>query len=64
MREAVQARNGTRFDRAHFKEYGESALTFEAVYFVLSADYNLCMDITTERTTGPLRRGGPEGKLC
>ena len=35
----------TRFDRAHFKEYGESALIFEVVYYVLSADYNIYMDI-------------------
>ena len=34
----------TRFDQAHFKEYGEFALIFEFVYFVLSPDYNLYMD--------------------
>jgi small-conductance mechanosensitive channel len=35
----------TRFDRAHFKSYGDSALQFEAVYYVLTADYNKYMDI-------------------
>lgn len=35
----------TRFDRAHFKEYGDSALVFEVVYHVLDRDYNLYMDI-------------------
>lgn len=35
----------TRFDRAHFKSYGESALQFEVVYFVLTPDYNKYMDI-------------------
>jgi small-conductance mechanosensitive channel len=34
-----------RFDRAHFKGYGDSALQFEVVYYVLSADYNQYMDI-------------------
>jgi small-conductance mechanosensitive channel len=34
-----------RFDRAHFKGYGESALLFEAVYFVLDPDFNKHMDI-------------------
>lgn len=29
----------TRFDRAHFKSYGDSALIFEVVYYVLSRDY-------------------------
>ena len=33
------------FDRAHFQKYGDSALIFEVVYFVLSADYNQYMDI-------------------
>jgi small-conductance mechanosensitive channel len=35
----------TRFDRAHFKSYGESALLFEVVYYCLDADYNKYMDI-------------------
>jgi len=35
----------TRFDRAHFQSFGDSALIFEVVYFVLSADYNTSMDI-------------------
>lgn len=44
IRQAVERRSGTRFDRAHFKAYGDSALRFEVVYFVLSPDYNLYMD--------------------
>jgi small-conductance mechanosensitive channel len=35
----------TRFDRAHFYRFGESALEFEAVYFVCSTEYNVCMDV-------------------
>jgi len=38
----------TRFDRAHFLSFDESQLTFEVVYFVLSADYNKYMDIQQE----------------
>ena len=45
LREAVQAQAKTRFDRAHFKEYGDSALVFEIVYYVLDRDYNLYMDL-------------------
>ena len=45
IREAVEARDKVRFDRAHFKKYGDFALVFEVVYYVLSADYTLCMDI-------------------
>lgn len=45
VRACIEAQTKTRFDRAHFKEYGDSALVFEAVYFVLDADYNVYMDI-------------------
>ena len=37
-----------RFDRAHFKEFGDFSLVYEVVYYVLSADYNLYMDIQQE----------------
>lgn len=45
VREIIQSQEKTRFDRAHFKEYGDSSLNFEVVYFVQSPDYNLYMDI-------------------
>lgn len=35
----------TRFDRVHFKEYGDSSLNFEVVYFVTDPDYNIYMDV-------------------
>lgn len=31
-------------DRVHFQSFGDSALIFEVVYYVLSADYNVYMD--------------------
>ena len=45
LREAVESRERVRFDRAHFQKYGDFALIFEVVYYVLSADYNEYMDI-------------------
>lgn len=45
IQDIITAQEKTRFDRAHFKEYGDSALIFEVVYFVLSPDFNLYMDI-------------------
>lgn len=45
VRDIVTAQPGTRFDRAHFKEYGDFALLFEVVYYVLDRDYNVYMDI-------------------
>ncbi|MFH1858377.1 MAG: mechanosensitive ion channel family protein [Candidatus Omnitrophota bacterium] len=35
----------TQFDRAHFQSYGDFALIFEIVYYVLTPDYNKYMDV-------------------
>ena len=45
LREAVEAHDQARFDRAHFKEYGDFSLNFETVYYVGVPDYNVYMDI-------------------
>jgi len=45
IRDAIESADLTAFDRAHFKEFGDFSLNFEAVYYVLSADYNIYMDI-------------------
>lgn len=45
VREAVERQDKSRFDRSHFKEYGDFALLFESVYYVLGPDYNEYMDI-------------------
>ncbi len=46
LREAVEAHGEqVRFDRSHFKAYGDFSLNFETVYYVLAADYTLYMDI-------------------
>lgn len=46
IREAVEAlgEDTVRFDRSHFQSYGDFALSFETVYYVLDPDYNLYMD--------------------
>jgi small-conductance mechanosensitive channel len=38
----------TVFDRAHFFSYGDFALIFEIVYYVMGSDYNKYMDIQQE----------------
>ncbi|MDX9875125.1 MAG: mechanosensitive ion channel family protein [Spongiibacteraceae bacterium] len=38
----------TRFDRAHFVSFDDYRLKFEVVYYVLSPDYNVYMDIQQE----------------
>ena len=45
VREIVEATGGTRFDRCHFLKFGASALDFELVYWVNSADFNVYADI-------------------
>ena len=45
IRSIVEGQHATRFDRAHFKEYGDSALLFEVAYYVTDPDYNRYMDI-------------------
>lgn len=44
VREIVQAQDSVRFDRAHFKKFGDSSLDFEVVYTLLDPDYTLYMD--------------------
>ncbi|MBI4535382.1 MAG: mechanosensitive ion channel family protein [Ignavibacteriae bacterium] len=45
LREIIESQPLARFDRAHFREYGDSALIYEAVYYVKSPEYNTYMDI-------------------
>lgn len=44
VRGIVEAQPQVRFDRAHFKGFGESSLEFEVVYWLLDPDYNRYMD--------------------
>jgi small-conductance mechanosensitive channel len=41
---AIAEQDSVRFERAHFKGFGDSALLFEAVYWVLTPDYGTHMD--------------------
>jgi small-conductance mechanosensitive channel len=43
-REAIESCPNTRFDRSHFKSFGDSALVFETVYYMTVPDYNSYMD--------------------
>jgi small-conductance mechanosensitive channel len=44
LRRIVEAQPSIRFDRAHFKGIGRGSFDFEAVYHVLSPDYDVYMD--------------------
>ena len=45
LKAAIEKQSRTRFDRAHFKAYGQFSLVFETVYYVHTPDYNVYMDI-------------------
>lgn len=61
VREIVTGMERTRFDRCHFQKFGASSLDFEVVYFVLSADYNVYMDVQQAINLELMRRFEREG---
>lgn len=61
IREIVEGCQQVRFDRAHFRDYGASSLNFEVVYYILSPDYNVYMDIQQKINLQLYRRFEEEG---
>lgn len=61
IREIIEAQDHSRFDRAHFSKYGDFALNFEMVYYVLKPDYNVYMDIQQAINLAIFRRFQEEG---
>lgn len=45
LKEIIGEQEKARFERSHFKGYGEYALNFETVYWVEDPDFNVYMDI-------------------
>ena len=61
IREIIESQDKARFDRAHFKEYGDFALIFEIVYYVRVPDYNAYMDTQQAINLAIFRRFQEEG---
>lgn len=61
IRQIIERQDSARFDRAHFKEYSDSSLNFESVYYVKSPDYNAYMDIQQAINLELFRRFKDEG---
>ncbi len=61
IEEIIKAQELARFDRSHFKEFGEFSLDFENVYYVLSPDYNIYMDVQQAINLAIFRRFQAEG---
>ena len=45
IEEIVSGQPDVRFDRCHFKSFGDFAIVFETVYYVLVPDYAVYMDV-------------------
>ncbi len=45
IQKAVEAQEQTRFSRSHLKQFGDSAIEFETVYFVPVPEYAVYMDV-------------------
>lgn len=56
VKEIIDALGEARFDRAHFKGYGDSSLDYEVVYYVLSPEYAKYMDIQQAINVELMRR--------
>jgi small-conductance mechanosensitive channel len=61
VKELIEAREGVRFERVHFKEYGESELKYEVVYHVKGPDYKIYMDVQQMINLEIFRRFRKEG---
>ncbi len=61
VRAIIESLPETRFDRAHFVEYGDYALKFEVVYFMLNPAYNVYMDTQQAINLELYRRFRSEG---
>lgn len=61
VRSIVERCERTRFDRAHLMRFGDSSLDYELVYWVLSPDYNVHMDIQQQIQLALIRAFEKEG---
>ena len=61
VRELLSAEERVRIDRSHFHAITDQALAVETVYFVLSAEYNVYMDIQQRLNLAMLERLAAEG---
>mgnify|MGYP000686895194 CR=1 FL=1 len=44
IKEIIERKGNVRFDRTHFKQFGNFSLDFEIVYWMQTPDYNIYMD--------------------
>jgi small-conductance mechanosensitive channel len=55
IEDIISSQSNVRFDRSHFKSFGDFALNFEIVYYVLVSDYAAYMDAQQAINLGIMR---------
>ena len=60
IREVVNSIELARFDRARFREYGDSSLNFRIIYFVDTTDYRTYLDVQHEVNLAIFKQFGDE----
>lgn len=61
VKQAIESEENTRFDRVHFKQFSDSSLQFEPVYFMLERDYLCYMEAQQAINTAMLSQFSAEG---
>ena len=61
LQQIIESKEQVRFERAHFKEYGNFSLNFEIVYWVKDPDYTLYMNIQQSINFDVFKRFKEEG---
>ncbi len=61
IQEIIESQSHTRFDRVHFKTYGNSSLNFEIVYYLSTPDHRIYMDGLQAINLEIFRRFAAEG---
>ncbi|MDB5477589.1 MAG: MscS Mechanosensitive ion channel, partial [Alphaproteobacteria bacterium] len=61
IKEVITPIPKTTVERTHFKDFGESGLIFEYVYWVIDPDFNLYMDIQQQINLALMERFEAEG---
>lgn len=56
IREVLEAEEVARFERSHFRAFGDSALLFETVYYVTDPTYGTLMDVQERVNLELMRR--------
>jgi small-conductance mechanosensitive channel len=61
IKDIIGAQQEARLDRVHFKEFADSSLNYEIVYYVKKPDYNVYMDVQQNINLKIFKRFADEG---